>query len=130
LQTQRNYKNLPPTAGLPGNPSQNNLNEYGTIEDERALGSGSGDHYEEKRGQAPFRGDPATGAKLSPHVFLLVISMYFLVCMMDTGLCVLLPVWMSSSVKKGGLGYTVTDIGTCLCIYKCVFIYIHTYIHE
>jgi hypothetical protein len=111
---------------MPGNPSHNNLNEYGTVEDERASGSGAEDHYmEDKRGQTPDRGDPATGAKLSPHVFLLVISMYFLVCMMDTGLCVLLPVWMSSSVRKGGLGYTVTDIGThiclCICIYMCIY---------
>jgi hypothetical protein len=60
---------------------RNNSNEYGMTEEERTLGSGAGDNYlDKKRGQTPGRGvpDPATGAKLSPHVFLLVISMYFL----------------------------------------------------
>jgi hypothetical protein len=51
---------------------------------------------------------------MSPQVFLLVISMYAFSCLVQTGIITLLPVWLSSDISQGGLGYRASDIGLIL----------------
>ena len=70
-------------------------------------------HGSERDGSDARCGDRGRdrAGKMSPHVFLLVITMYFLACMVESGLFALLPVWFTSPVQRGGLGYTVVDIG-------------------
>jgi hypothetical protein len=120
---------------------RNDSNEYGMTEEEQTLGSGAGANYlDKKRDQNPGRGvpDPATGAKLSPHVFLLVISIYFLgniyiyVCM---SVCVYMFIYVFTYIYIYIYTYIYICIYVYICVYmyiylhKCMFVYVHMYVY-
>lgn len=66
-------------------------------------------------------------SKISSRIFLLVTSMHFLSCLVQAFLVTLLPVWMASDVRSGGLHYGVEDIAIVLSTAGLIALHFHRF---
>jgi hypothetical protein len=63
-------------------------------------------------------------SKVSSHVFLLVLLIYLLVSSLQVCVLSLLPVWLSSPLRSGGLGYGVQDLALLMSSAAMVVLYV------